>query len=223
MKRLAISIVVGAIAVLFMGGGASGKGGPDPCENPTVEGGPNADFFGTDSTKYGLLPEVITDPREIHELTALFSWTAWASAAERPGHNYSYTNNWPYQPTMGNTPTTGTFLWTWVSVAWVLFGIGAVVVCFRVVRRLAARQISPHPEEVPHEDDGLLYAYCFSPEPLVLHQEGPRGVGSAPKPVFGLFVCVGREDALRNPHCGIVPMHPFSFPQWVPRWDGPKV
>ena len=35
-----------------------------------------AAFFGTDSTRYGLLPQVITDPQEIHELTAFFSWTA---------------------------------------------------------------------------------------------------------------------------------------------------
>ena len=54
-----------------------------------------ADFFGTDSTEHGLIPQVITDPQEIHDLTAFFSWTAWASAAEREGHDYSYTNNWP--------------------------------------------------------------------------------------------------------------------------------
>ena len=40
-----------------------------------------ADFFGTDSTEHGLIPQMITDPREIHDLTAFFSWTAWASAA----------------------------------------------------------------------------------------------------------------------------------------------
>ena len=44
-----------------------------------------ADYFGTDSTKFGLLPQVITNPREIHELTAFFSWSAWAAAAQRPG------------------------------------------------------------------------------------------------------------------------------------------
>jgi Ca2+-binding RTX toxin-like protein len=49
MKRLAISIGIGAMAALLLTvGGASGKGGPDPCEDPTVEGGPNADFFGTE-------------------------------------------------------------------------------------------------------------------------------------------------------------------------------
>jgi nitric oxide reductase subunit B len=71
-----------------------------------------ADFFGTDSTKYGLIPGVISDPQEIHELTAFFSWTAWASAAERPGHNYSYTNNWPPEPRVDNTPTADIVVWS---------------------------------------------------------------------------------------------------------------
>ena len=40
-------------------------------------------------------PNAIDDPVAIHRLTAYFSWAAWATSAERPGHNYSYTNNWP--------------------------------------------------------------------------------------------------------------------------------
>ena len=52
-------------------------------------------FFGEPTTKYGLRPEAITDPQEIKDLTAFFGWSAWAAAAERPGKNYSYTNNWP--------------------------------------------------------------------------------------------------------------------------------
>lgn len=51
------------------------------------------DYFGEDSTKYGLRPKLITDPTEIRDLTAFVAWTAWASAADRPGHDYSYTNN----------------------------------------------------------------------------------------------------------------------------------
>ena len=54
MKRLAISIGIVAMAALLLTvGGASGKGGPDRCENPTVEGGPNADFFGTEDITDG--------------------------------------------------------------------------------------------------------------------------------------------------------------------------
>ncbi|WP_425479680.1 hypothetical protein [Dyella jiangningensis] len=38
-------------------------------------------------------------------LTAFFWWTSWAAAAEHPGHAISYTQNWPYDPLVGNTPT----------------------------------------------------------------------------------------------------------------------
>src|SRR5262249_52119269 len=37
-----------------------------------------AAYFGENSTKYGLLPQMITDKAQIHDLTAFFAWTAWA-------------------------------------------------------------------------------------------------------------------------------------------------
>src|ERR1035438_5332556 len=53
-----------------------------------------ADFFGKHTTKYGLRPGAITDPEQIRQLTAFFSWSAWAASALRPNRNH-YTNNWP--------------------------------------------------------------------------------------------------------------------------------
>ena len=85
-----------------------------------------ADFFGEDSTKYGLIPKVITDPEEIHDLVAFFAWTAWASAAERPGHSYSYTNNWPSEARVGNTPTADILVWSAMSLTALLVGLGAL-------------------------------------------------------------------------------------------------
>ena len=62
-------------------------------------------FFSDPTSEHGLRPDVITDPDDLRELTAFFAWTAWAAAAERPGHDYSYTNNWPPEPLVGNTLT----------------------------------------------------------------------------------------------------------------------
>src|SRR5215212_4005790 len=76
----------------------------------------------------------------------------------------------------------------------------------------------PHPEAVPHEDHGLLYAHSIVPEPLVLGHEGPR-VGSAPKHVGGFFIGVGCGYGFRDPGCGVVPMHIIPpFPR-EPRRD----
>ncbi len=85
-----------------------------------------AQVFGEDSTKYGLVPRMITDPDEIHDLTAFFGWTAWASAAERPGLDYSYTNNWPAEHRVGNGPTADIMVWSAMSLVALLGGLGAL-------------------------------------------------------------------------------------------------
>jgi len=54
-------------------------------------------------------------------------YSSLTTIAHRPGKNFSYTNNWPYEPTMGNIPTPNTFYWTWVSFCFVFFGFGAVL------------------------------------------------------------------------------------------------
>jgi nitric oxide reductase subunit B len=104
-----------------------------------------ADFFGEDSTKNGLIPNVVTDPTEIHQLTAFFGWTAWASAAERPGHNYSYTNNWPAEPLVDNGPTADLVVWSVLSLIVLLAGTGGL---FAVYGRWSA-SIGWHSAEAP--------------------------------------------------------------------------
>ena len=83
-----------------------------------------AAYFGENSTKYGLLPKMITDKSQIRDLTAFFAWTAWAAAAERPGHKYSYTNNWPAEQRVDNAPTAAVIVWSALSLVALLGGIG---------------------------------------------------------------------------------------------------
>ncbi|GAA5161159.1 nitric-oxide reductase large subunit [Ornithinimicrobium tianjinense] len=104
-----------------------------------------AAYFGEASTKYGLPPSFITDPEQIHDLTAFFSWTAWASAAERPGHDYSYTNNWPPEPRVDNTPTADLVVWSALSLVVLIGGTG---ILFAIYGRWS-RKIGWHSEEAP--------------------------------------------------------------------------
>ncbi len=48
-------------------------------------------FFSDPKSEHGLRPDAITNRTQLRQLTAFFAWTAWAAAAKRPGHNYSYT------------------------------------------------------------------------------------------------------------------------------------
>ncbi len=65
--------------------------------------------------------------RRSSELTAFFAWTAWAASAQRPGHDYSYTNNWPPEPLVDNTPTADALVWSVLSLIALLGGIGLAV------------------------------------------------------------------------------------------------
>jgi nitric oxide reductase subunit B len=88
------------------------------------------DFFGTPTTRYGLLPSAITDPHEIHQLTAFFSWSAWASSTLRPNLAYSYTNNWPPEPLVANHATADAIVWSVLSLIALLGGIGLLLAAF---------------------------------------------------------------------------------------------
>ncbi|HZV23405.1 MAG TPA: nitric-oxide reductase large subunit, partial [Luteimonas sp.] len=74
-------------------------------------------------------------------LTAFIWWTAWAATTERPGdtgrtlspeqagvasQKVTYTNNWPSEPLVGNTPPPALWLWSAFSVLFLIAGIAAL-------------------------------------------------------------------------------------------------
>ena len=82
-------------------------------------------------TSLGLFPNAIKSDEELHDLTAFFGWTAWASAAERPNQDYTYTNNWPAEPNVDNKPTADLMVWSALS----LCHIWSLVAHHRLARR----------------------------------------------------------------------------------------
>jgi nitric oxide reductase subunit B len=85
-----------------------------------------ADVFSNGKTDYAIPAGAVTDESRLRQLTAFFFWTAWAASADRPGENISYTNNWPYEPLVGNRPSGQTVVWTGVSIIMLLAGISAM-------------------------------------------------------------------------------------------------
>ena len=86
--------------------------------------------FAEPTTRFGLRPSAITAPRELDQLTAYFSWSAWVASALRPGKNYTYTNNWPPEPRVDNRPTPDNVLWSVLSLVTLLGGIGLMMAAF---------------------------------------------------------------------------------------------
>ena len=86
--------------------------------------------LGAPNGRSGLRPNAITDPAQIRQLTAYFAWSAWSSAANRPGKSYSYTNNWPPEPLVNNGPSADTVVWSVLSLIALLGGTGALFAAF---------------------------------------------------------------------------------------------
>ena len=87
-------------------------------------------YFSTPARNGGLSAGTISDPGELKQLSAFVTWTAWASVANRPGTTHSYTNNFPYDPVAGNTPTADAVLWSALSLVFLLGGTAAVLLAF---------------------------------------------------------------------------------------------
>jgi nitric oxide reductase subunit B len=88
---------------------------------------------------YAMKQDTVDTPEHRRALTAFFWWTAWAAATERPGgktlapdrtgvvsKQVTYTNNWPSEPLIDNTPPPSMWVWSAFSVLFLLAGIGVL-------------------------------------------------------------------------------------------------
>lgn len=87
-------------------------------------------YFRGETPAPGLPAKFIQDETELKRLNAYFAWATWATVAKRPGTGYSYTNNWPFETLVGNTPTVATYLWSALSLLTLVGGLGLILFVF---------------------------------------------------------------------------------------------
>ena len=109
------------------------------------------EYFRQPTQNGGLKADLITDPTELRQFTAFVMWAAWVSVAARPGEDYSYTNNFPYDPSVGNLPIPDALLWSALSLIVLLAGIAAVLLVFGKFDYLGwiTRGHHVHPQMLP--------------------------------------------------------------------------
>ncbi len=87
-------------------------------------------YFTRKDDAPGLPSDYIKSPAELKNLTAYFAWATWATVTNRPGKDYTYTNNWPYEPLVGNHPSSQAYVWSALSLLTLLGGLGLVLLIF---------------------------------------------------------------------------------------------
>lgn len=117
------------------------------------------DYFSGSTAAAGLPLKYIRERAELDDLATYFTWAAWAAVANRPGKDYSYTNNWPYDPAAGNTPSGPTYLWSALSLITLLGGIGTILFLFGRFDYLGWHQ----PSTAGHSHENRLLAWTWTP------------------------------------------------------------
>lgn len=69
----------------------------------------------------------IKDKKDVEKLSSFFFWGAWVCATLRPGHDYSYTHNWPFDQLAGNLPSWPITFWSVAGCLGLMLGLGAVL------------------------------------------------------------------------------------------------
>ncbi|MBU9597637.1 nitric-oxide reductase large subunit [Burkholderia multivorans] len=75
----------------------------------------------------GWTPAYSLTPGLAQQTADFLIYSALTTVARRPGVTWSWTENWPYEPLVGNTPTTNTFRWTWISFCFTFLAFGVVL------------------------------------------------------------------------------------------------
>jgi len=86
-----------------------------------------SDVFINGNKAYAIPPGSVSSPERMRQFAAFLFWTAWSASAMRSGDTVSFTQNWPYEPLVGNRPTGDSVLWTGVSIIMLLAGIFAMI------------------------------------------------------------------------------------------------
>ena len=95
---------------------------------------------------YAMMRFPVPDAERRQLLSAFFFWSSWAASTNRPGDDITFTNNWPHEQLIDNTPTGAAFMWTFVSILILLAGVGALAWHYAVMHGREA------PPEVPAID-----------------------------------------------------------------------
>ena len=122
------------------------------------------DYFSGQKSAPGLPLNFIREDNELLHLNAYFAWATWATLAPRPGTQDSYTNNWPFEPLAGNTPTASTYLWSALSLVCLFGGLGLVLFVFGKFDYLGWGKAGGH----VHVTEGPLHRWQVTPSQKAL-------------------------------------------------------
>ncbi|MFA5713088.1 MAG: nitric-oxide reductase large subunit, partial [Bacteroidales bacterium] len=97
---------------------------------------------------YSIPPMSIKDEVRMDHMNSFLFWATWACVTNRPGKEISYTNNWPHEELVGNTPAGALSLWSGFSIIVLLLGISLLAFYYASNRNEGNLKVS-YPKKDP--------------------------------------------------------------------------
>jgi len=127
---------------------------------------------------YAMMQFPVPDAERRELLAGFFFWSSWAASTNRPDSDITFTNNWPHEELIGNTPTGAAFMWTFISILILLAGVAALAWHYAVI----------HGREPPPEVPEIDPLHSLQPTPSMRATVKYFWVVTA---LFGLQVVLG--------------------------------
>jgi nitric oxide reductase subunit B len=80
-------------------------------------------LFQNGNEDMGLQPGIVKTAEQGRQVTSFFAWLSWAAGTVKPGTDHTYTNNWPFDPLVGNRSMPENVIWSIVSVILLILAI----------------------------------------------------------------------------------------------------
>jgi len=180
------------------------------------------DFYVNGNAAAGVGRGTIPTVEEAHQFTDFIAWSALISIIDNPKSDGSYTNNWPYEPKLGNVPTPRNLFWTMVTIAIVLFLTALIVMVYEYLRVESIPDLpligQPGTQEISPAQKAAIPLFAIATLLFLVQTFAGGYIANAfasRQDFYGVFQMLGLERAVVFPFAAIRAIHVDLGVLWV--------
>jgi len=179
-------------------------------------------FYVNGNPAAGIGQGTIPTVKEARHFTDFIAWSAFISIMDNPQSDGSYTNNWPYEPNLGNVPTPKNLFWTTATIAIVLFLAALIVIAFEYLKLESIPDLpvigQPGTQEILPAQRAVIPLFAIATLLFLIQTFAGGYIANAfasREDFYGIFQMIGLERSVVFPFAAIRSIHVDLGVLWV--------